>query len=697
MKKLVSVTGAMALLLTVLGSVALLSGSPAGAQSLATLEGVQWSLVSYADKTGNQAEVLPETRITAQFKDGRISGTGGCNAYSAPYEAKDGKISVGSGISTMMMCSPQAVMDQESAYLKALRAAAGYKIVGDRLTISDAKGATLLIFKAEESGTMTGGTWTMTMYNNGKGGFQSGLPNVQVTAVFDEQGKLSGFGGCNNYFAQYSVDGNKIEIGPVGSTRKACPRPVLDQETAYFKALESAATFKIDGNSLMLRTAEDASAVEFRQEEKPAAKPAEVAPQAAPASSAPSTAKLENVYVGIRPAADASVQSLALNLQPDGLAKFTRDAGKETSIVETGAWVDNPDGTLTVTLTDKDGKKLASPSVMKFERDNTYLNLVDYDKTVWGESGLKLNLAADVARKVRSAMVTIDLAAGFPLDPMFVSVNGGGEVDARLLSNKCSGYIHRQPVVTVNWSGEADMARIFYYSNGDPTLVVLTPKGELLCNDNANAQLLDPVVEITKPAAGQYRIWVGSAAKNQLIPGVLVLTTKPGVDLGTFELGKLIQRPAIPQKIEPSAPVTLTAQVQALAERALKAAPTLEPGADVTVDVTAEGIVPLFKIPAAANNGCAGLVTGAPSYVFNWSGAAKNLHIAFEGDGDSTLMVVSPGNKLVVCNDDAQAGNINPAIDIPEPADGTYLVYVGRVSPEKPVKGTLTVTEAPAR
>jgi hypothetical protein len=322
---------------------------------------------------------------------------------------------------------------------------------------------------------------------------------------------------------------------------------------------------------------------------------------------------------------------------------------------------------------------------------------MDYDKAVWGESGLKLNLAADVARKVRSAMVTIDLAAGFPLDPTFVSVNAGGEVDARLLSSKCNGYIHRQPVVTVNWSGEADMARVFYVSDGDPTLVVLTPKGELLCNDNAHAQLLDPFIEIEKPAAGQYRIWVGSAAKNQLIPGVLVLTTKPGVDLGTFELGKLIKRPLIPQKITPSAAMTLSTQVQALADKVIKAAPTLQPGADVKVDVTTEGIVPLFKIPAAADRGCAGLVTGAPSYAFNWSGAAKNLHIAFEGDADSTLMVVSPGNKLVLCNDDAQAGSIHPAIDIPEPAEGAYLVYVGRINPEKAVKGTLTVTEAPAR
>jgi hypothetical protein len=533
----------------------------------------------------------------------------------------------------------------------------------------------------------------MTMYNNGRGGFQSGLADVQVTAIFDDQGKLFGNGGCNSYSSTYTVDGNDIEISPVVSTRKACEQAIMDQETAYFKALESAATFKIDGDRLMMRTAEDASAVEFRREAGAPVKPTE----AAAATAAPSKASLETLYVGLRPAGDAPVQSLALNLQPDGAAKFTRDFGKESSIVETGTWADNADGTLTVTLTDKDGKKQTTPSVLKFQRDDTYLTLIEFDKAIWGESGLKLNLAADVARKVRSAMVTIDLAAGFPLDPMFVSVNGGGEVDARLLSNECSGYIHRQPVVTVNWSGEAEMARIFYLSNGDPTLVVLTPKGELLCNDNAHAQLLDPFVEITKPVAGQYRIWVGSAVKKQLLPGVLVLTTKPGVDLGTFELGKLIQRPLIPQKITPAETVTLTAQVQALVDKVVQAAPTLKAGAEVAVDVTAEGIVPLFKIPAAANNGCAGLVTGAPSYAFNWSGSVKNLHIAFEGDGDSTLMVVNPDTKLVICNDDAQAGSIHPAVDIPGPADGTYLVYVGRVSPEKPVKGTLTVTEAPAR
>jgi heat shock protein HslJ len=335
----------------------------------------------------------------------------------------------------------------------------------------------------------------MTMYNNGKGGFQSGLADVEVTSIFDDQGKVFGNGGCNSYSATYTVDGNSIEISPVVSTRKACEQAIMEQEAAYFKALESAATFKIDGNRLQMRTAEDASAVEFVRESDAFSKPTEVArlphPQQAKRDPLRGAATGRR-RTGAEPCAEPAA---------DGAAEF-QGFRQETSTVETGTWVENADAPSPSLPSDKDGKKRVPPSVMRFQRDGTYLALVDYDKAVWGQSGLKLNLAADVARKVRSAMVSIDLAAGFPLDPTFVSVNGGGEVDARLLGNQCSGYIHRQPVVTVNWSGEADMARVFYVSDGDPTLVVLTPKGELLCNDNVHSQLLDPFVEIEKPVAG---------------------------------------------------------------------------------------------------------------------------------------------------------------------------------------------------
>jgi hypothetical protein len=262
----------------------------------------------------------------------------------------------------------------------------------------------------------------------------------------------------------------------------------------------------------------------------------------------------------------------------------------------------------------------------------------------------------------------------------------------------------------VKWTGAADQVRAFFYSDGDPTLLVLTPNGEVLCNDNASDQLLDPFVEIKNPADGDYRIWVGSAAKNQLVPGVLVLTAQPGIDLGTFKLGNLIKRPSIPQtSVRPADVVTptvtaagtpgaaakMTEGIQALTERLLREAPTLQPGVPVTVDVTADGHIPLFRIPAAAHNGCAGLVNGAPSYAFKSTGSVPAMRVAVsEADGDTTLMVVGLGSKKVWCNDDAEAGSTHPVVNITNPAEDSYLVWVGRVSPKAPVKAQINVAQA---
>lgn len=687
MKNLIFRGGALALLVVLLGSTALASAGQPSAQAAPDLEGSRWILASYVDAAGETVAALPDREPTVEFGSGRVSGSAGCNTYAASFETGDGKLTTGRALSTMMACEP-SIMAQERAFLKNLQAAASYKLDGDQLTITDAQGQTLLAFRAERPPVLTAATWLMTSYNNGKGGFQSALAGVEVTAIFGEDGTLAGNSSCNTYSAAYTIDGDKIEIGPARTTRKMCPQPVMAQEATYLKALEKAATFRMERTRLTLRDAGGAAMAAFVQ--KPAVAPAAPAPSTSRSASVP--AQGETLYVTILPAADASFRSLALNLRADGSAEFTTHFSQEEPIVETGSWEDHGDETLTVTLTGRIGKEYEAPQVMKFQREDTYLVLVDYDKSIWGENGLRLNLAADVARKVRSAMVTLDLAAGFPLDPTFVSVNGGGEVDARLLGHGCTGYIHRQPVVTVNWTGEADRVRAFFYSDGDPTLVVLTPDGKLVCNDNAREGLLDPFIETEKPVPGLYRIWVGSAAKNQLIPGVLVLTTKPSVDLGTFELGKLIKRPSIPQQVAKPA-AAMAAAPQAPAARLLRAVPALKPGDRQSVAVTAEGQSPLFRLAEAAGKGCAGLGASTPSYSFAWSGKTGNLRIAFEGDGDATLMVVGQTSQLVLCNDDAAANNFNPAIDIPDPAEDTYLVYVGRIDPNKPVKGTLIVAE----
>jgi heat shock protein HslJ len=106
------------------------------------LAGTSWVVTGI--NNGNQAVVSPAsgTTVTAQFgTDGQMSGSGGCNDYSASYTAVDGSIVIGPVAATQKACDP-AVMQQEAEYFAALAAAHAFDISGgSTLTIRDASGA----------------------------------------------------------------------------------------------------------------------------------------------------------------------------------------------------------------------------------------------------------------------------------------------------------------------------------------------------------------------------------------------------------------------------------------------------------------------------------------------------------------------------------------------------------------------------
>ena len=74
---------------------------------------------------------------------------------------------------------------------------------------------------------------------------------ARATLSIGEDGRVGGSGGCNRYFAQAEIAGDKLEISAIASTRMACPPPISDAETAYFAALGSARTFAVAGKSLV--------------------------------------------------------------------------------------------------------------------------------------------------------------------------------------------------------------------------------------------------------------------------------------------------------------------------------------------------------------------------------------------------------------------------------------------------------------
>jgi hypothetical protein len=290
-----------------------------------------------------------------------------------------------------------------------------------------------------------------------------------------------------------------------------------------------------------------------------------------------------------------------------------------------------------------------------------------------------------------TAFITINPEAGFPLDPFIVSLQAGGLVNASTVAKECKGFVTKNPTVSVDYRGKADILKVFFYSDGDPVLIVQTPDGKVLCNDNTNTALLDPTVTLTKPAQGRYNVWLGSALARDLIPGFLVFTGRGDVSAGGLALQNLVTRPSRPETLPLSNRLTSAADRVKEAIAAVKSAEKLDPGSGpLTSQVKAEGDLPAPEV-ATGGGLCGGLITVSPSYAFEWSGQAKALGVMFEGDGDATVIVRTPDGKFVCADDAAGSANLNPVVILAGPTAGRYLVWVGRVDPAKLVTGKLTV------
>lgn len=233
----------------------------AGAE--AALAGPTWQLTGVADANGVLSATPEGVTATATFADGRVSGSGGCNNYSAAYTLDGDSLTIMPGPMTMMAC-PEPQMTIEQQLMAALGATAAYEIAGGELHLLNADGQVVATFIVLEPTSLTGVTWVATMVNNGREAVVSVLAETTITAVFDTEGRVGGSAGCNRYFAGYTVEGASIAIEPPASTRKMCAEEVMQQEQAYLAALPTAATFAIQGDELELRTADGALVASYR-------------------------------------------------------------------------------------------------------------------------------------------------------------------------------------------------------------------------------------------------------------------------------------------------------------------------------------------------------------------------------------------------------------------------------------------------
>ena len=78
------------------------------------------------------------------------------------------------------------------------------------------------------------------------------LDSVEANIKFSKAVKVAGKGSCNRFFGTVKIAGDTISFPQLGSTRMACPEPVMNQESKFLKALEDAERFGVEDTTLSI-------------------------------------------------------------------------------------------------------------------------------------------------------------------------------------------------------------------------------------------------------------------------------------------------------------------------------------------------------------------------------------------------------------------------------------------------------------
>ncbi|MBD8487945.1 META domain-containing protein [Echinicola sp. CAU 1574] len=93
---------------------------------------------------------------------------------------------------------------------------------------------------------LTGNNWVLSsLMGGGLDMFSGALPSLS----FMDDGKLSGFGGCNSFSGDFELSGTNLNLDPGAMTKKACPGGGEDK---FMSALKNVSNFKVDKDKLTL-------------------------------------------------------------------------------------------------------------------------------------------------------------------------------------------------------------------------------------------------------------------------------------------------------------------------------------------------------------------------------------------------------------------------------------------------------------
>ena len=84
-----------------------------------------------------------------------------------------------------------------------------------------------------------------------------------IWVEFAVDGSINGHAGCNTFFGSLTQTDSGIAVGQLGSTRMACPEPIMNRESAFLSALQQATEFEVSAARMTSLDADRTLLIEF--------------------------------------------------------------------------------------------------------------------------------------------------------------------------------------------------------------------------------------------------------------------------------------------------------------------------------------------------------------------------------------------------------------------------------------------------
>jgi hypothetical protein len=267
------------------------------------------------------------------------------------------------------------------------------------------------------------------------------------------------------------------------------------------------------------------------------------------------------------------------------------------------------------------------------------------------------------------------LSTGFLPDPRMFSGISGGPMPAQNMSPQCRGFVNTMPNQTLMLTTPFNFLRLWVRSQGDTTLIVRAPNGQLFCADDTYG--VNPGVDLQGAMAGNYQIFVGSYSQGARFPYELAATempsSSPNIAMGGMgQYGQGGYAPP-PNQGTPYGAISLTS--------GFLPDPQMRQG-------MSGGPIDAMSM----NSSCRGHIGTSPDHVLYLNSPFNFLRVYASSQADTTLVIRGP-NGEVFCNDDTFG--FNPSVDMQGAQPGMYQVFVGSYSEGDTQPYMLGLTEMP--